>query len=84
MCVINGENGKYGADYGESSPRFMSSALWPDYMKPYEKFSSRIRQVFLDRPCPCVIPRRPSLNALVILWTSIGHIHDTTVGLFSS
>ena len=77
------EMGNVGQIMGNSLHVLLVNALWPDYMEPYEKFSSRIRQVFPNRPCPCVNPRRPSLNGLFILWTSIGHIHDTTVGLFS-
>ena len=39
MCVVNGESGVHGVDYEESSPRFRTSALWSDYMKPFKKFS---------------------------------------------
>ena len=41
MCVVNGEkgeNGVRGVGYGESSPRFRSSASWFDFMEPFKKF----------------------------------------------
>ena len=37
MCVVNGENGVRGANYGESSPRFRSSSTWSDYVEPFGK-----------------------------------------------
>ena len=57
MWVVNGGNGKRGADYGEFSPHFRSSASWSDYMEPYEKFSRRIHQVSSGHPCLYVSPR---------------------------
>ena len=41
--MVNKENGKRGADHWEFSPRFSSSASWPDSMEFYEKLSCRIR-----------------------------------------
>ena len=49
ICVVNGKNGKFGVDYGESSPHFRSSVSWSDYMKPFKKFLVEFTK------CPLVV-----------------------------
>ena len=34
MCGVDGENGKRGADFGESSQCFRNEASWSDYIEP--------------------------------------------------